>query len=79
MYLSSIGHFPGAYHGREKFHRYLCPVCRKQLTTKLGLQRHLEIHAPVRNLYQCVLCKRNFLWRHDLLRHLRISHNQHDE
>ena len=56
--------------GRKKF---LCPVCKCQLSWKTNLSVHLRTHSGERP-FQCVLCLNRFRQKAHLYKHFRCSH-----
>merc|ERR1719350_993225 len=56
--------------GRKKF---LCPVCKCQLSWKTNLSVHLRTHSGERP-FQCVLCFNRFRQKAHLYKHFRCSH-----
>ena len=56
--------------GRKKF---LCPVCKCQLSWKTNLSVHLRTHSGERP-FQCVLCLNKFRQKAHLYKHFRCSH-----
>ena len=56
--------------GRKKF---LCPVCKCQLSWKTNLSVHLRTHSGERP-FQCILCSNRFRQKAHLYKHFRCSH-----
>ena len=56
--------------GRKKF---LCPVCKCQLSWKTNLSVHLRTHSGERP-FSCVLCFNRFRQKAHLYKHFRCSH-----
>ena len=48
-----------------------CKVCQK-LILKKNIAAHKRTHKPVRQLLECVVCSKAFLWQHHLWRHMRL-------
>ena len=69
-YLVKQNHATADEHGRKKF---LCPVCKCQLSWKTNLSVHLRTHSGERP-FQCVLCLNRFRQKAHLYKHFRCSH-----
>lgn len=51
-----------------------CRTCNRAFATRGSLNRHMEMHRPLRVKHPCHLCIKEFAWPSDLTTHLRISH-----
>ena len=69
-YLVKQSHATSDENGRKKF---LCPVCKCQLSWKTNLSVHLRTHSGERP-FQCVLCLNRFRQKAHLYKHFRCSH-----
>ena len=69
-YLVKQSHATADENGRKKF---LCPVCKCQLSWKTNLSVHLRTHSGERP-FQCVLCLNRFRQKAHLYKHFRCSH-----
>ena len=69
-YLVKQSHATADESGRKKF---LCPVCKCQLSWKTNLSVHLRTHSGERP-FQCVLCHNRFRQKAHLYKHFRCSH-----
>lgn len=51
-----------------------CPICNKQLTSMVGLRKHLYTHSRVKP-YSCLHCKNRYTIKKSVIKHLRKRHN----
>ena len=52
----------------------VCPLCWKTYSTKHSMKRHLLMHKPFRQRFQCSVCQKLFNWPGNLKTHMQTVH-----
>lgn len=52
----------------------VCPLCFKTYSTKHSMKRHLLMHKPFRQRFECNLCHKLFNWPGNLRTHKQTVH-----
>ena len=56
---------------------YICTICFKGYSTKMGLTYHMNIHQG--RTYSCPVCKQNFTRMFAMKRHMKKAHFKQDD
>ncbi|XP_076338598.1 uncharacterized protein LOC143240284 isoform X2 [Tachypleus tridentatus] len=54
----------------------VCPICFKMYSTKHSMKRHLLMHMPFSQRFECEICHKLFNWPGNLKTHLQTIHHQ---
>lgn len=63
---------------RNNVHGHVCEKCKKKLTSRVALFRHLELSHKMKLKYTCLLCKKGFHKRSQLRSHRSNDHTENE-